>query len=75
MTNDLVIDPFAGSNTSGAVAERLGRRWKSIEIDHAYLDASRSRFEGLQSQLPVPCRRLDETRNRLKGDRGKAAVA
>ncbi|MEX0714574.1 MAG: site-specific DNA-methyltransferase, partial [Pirellulales bacterium] len=24
---DLVLDPFAGSNTTGAVAEKLGRRW------------------------------------------------
>ena len=31
--NDLVLDPFGGSNTTGSVAERLNRRWISIE-DH-----------------------------------------
>jgi site-specific DNA-methyltransferase (cytosine-N4-specific) len=41
---DLVLDPFAGSNTTGAVAERLGRRWIAIEIVEAYLEASRFRF-------------------------------
>jgi len=41
---DLVLDPFAGSNTTGAVAERLGRRWTSFELDRSYVDASRGRF-------------------------------
>lgn len=30
---DLVIDPFAGSNTTGATAEAYGRRWISIEAE------------------------------------------
>ncbi len=29
--NDIVMDPFAGSNSTGAVAERLNRRWLGIE--------------------------------------------
>ena len=41
---DLVLDPFAGSNTTGAVAEALGRRWIAYEEVEAYLDASRFRF-------------------------------
>jgi site-specific DNA-methyltransferase (cytosine-N4-specific) len=41
---DLVLDPFAGSNTTGAVAERLGRNWIGIERDREYAEASRSRF-------------------------------
>ncbi|HWR35880.1 MAG TPA: site-specific DNA-methyltransferase [Clostridia bacterium] len=49
--NDLVIDPFAGSNTTGAVAEMLGRRWKSVEIKQDYIDASRVRFDFLQPHL------------------------
>ena len=42
---DLVLDPFAGSNTTGAVAERLGRRWLSVEADAEYAAASQVRFE------------------------------
>jgi site-specific DNA-methyltransferase (adenine-specific) len=41
---DLVLDPFAGSNTTGAVAERLGRRWIGIEREPEYARASRARF-------------------------------
>lgn len=41
---DLVVDIFAGSNTTGQVAERLGRRWKAFELDRAYLAASSFRF-------------------------------
>ena len=42
--NDLVLDPFAGSNTTGAVAERLGRRWIACEANWAYGSSSISRF-------------------------------
>jgi site-specific DNA-methyltransferase (cytosine-N4-specific) len=41
---DLVLDPFAGSNTTGAAAEQLGRRWLSIEASEEYLEGSRGRF-------------------------------
>jgi site-specific DNA-methyltransferase (cytosine-N4-specific) len=40
----LVLDPFAGSNMTGQVAESLGRRWLSIEIDPDYVEGSRFRF-------------------------------
>lgn len=41
---DVVLDPFAGSNTTGAVAEKLQRRWIAIELLEEYLDASKFRF-------------------------------
>ncbi len=44
---DLVVDPFAGSNTTGAVAEGLGRRWMAFESNRKYLEASKVRF-GIQ---------------------------
>ena len=40
----LVLDPFAGSNTTGQVAERLERKWCSIELDADYVAGSRLRF-------------------------------
>lgn len=42
--NDIVLDCFSGSNTTGAVAEKLGRRWVSIELDRIYYDGSKYRF-------------------------------
>ena len=43
--NDLVLDPFSGSNTTGYVAEKLKRKWISIEIDEDYAYNSAIRFE------------------------------
>ncbi len=43
---DLVVDPFAGSNMTGAVSEDLGRRWLCFEIREDYVDSSRVRFNG-----------------------------
>jgi len=40
----LVLDPFAGANTTGVVAESLKRRWFSIEPVHDYVVGSRARF-------------------------------
>jgi DNA modification methylase len=48
--NNLVLDPFAGSNTTGAVAERLGRYWIASEAVEEYLKASAFRFEGSQDE-------------------------
>lgn len=42
---DLVLDPFAGSNTTGAVAEQLGRRWLAVEKDRTYAKDSQLRFQ------------------------------
>jgi DNA modification methylase len=41
---DKVLDPFSGSNTTGAVAESLGRSWVSIEQDIEYILGSRGWF-------------------------------
>lgn len=43
-SNDLVVDIFAGSNTTGAACEKLGRRWKSFELQEEYVWASSFRF-------------------------------
>lgn len=42
---DLVLDPFAGSNTTGYVAELAGRRWAAIELKEEYAAQARIRFE------------------------------
>ena len=39
LTGRTTLDPFAGSNTTGAVAERLGRRWIGIEREPEYARA------------------------------------
>ena len=42
---DVVLDPFAGSNTTGAVAERLGRKWIAVEKSRTYAKDSELRFQ------------------------------
>jgi len=41
---DLVLDPFAGSNTTGYCAERLNRKWMSIDVNKEYARQSVYRF-------------------------------
>ena len=43
---DLVVDPFAGSNVTGEVCERLNRKWIAVDIGEEYLKASQFRFNG-----------------------------
>jgi DNA modification methylase len=42
---DLVLDPFAGSNVTGAAAEELDRKWISIEANREYANGSVGRFQ------------------------------
>jgi site-specific DNA-methyltransferase (cytosine-N4-specific) len=42
--DDLVLDPFGGSNTTGRAAENLGRQWVVVEKDSDYVKGSRGRF-------------------------------
>jgi site-specific DNA-methyltransferase (cytosine-N4-specific) len=51
--NDIVLDPFTGSNTTGYAAEILKRRWIAFELDESYLAASKYRFEAANRDQPV----------------------
>lgn len=42
---DIVLDPFAGSNTTGAVAEFLQRRWLAFDEIEEYVAGSKFRFD------------------------------
>ncbi len=52
LEGDLVLDPFAGSNTTGIVAERLRRRWLAMETNEDYLRASTARFNAAEHLDP-----------------------
>jgi hypothetical protein len=41
---DLVVDIFAGSNVTGAVAEEVGRPWLAFEMREDFLEGSKYRF-------------------------------
>lgn len=59
--NDLILDPFAGSNTTGYCAEKLKRRWISIEANADYAFDSIIRFEdpGFDPKLQILASRGD----------------
>lgn len=44
---DIVLDPFFGSGTTGAVAKRLGRHYVGIEREQKYIDGARARIDAV----------------------------
>lgn len=50
---DTVLDPFAGSGTTGVASMNSGRKFILIEKDTIYCDIIRSRIMGTQSLLPL----------------------
>ncbi|PSJ62488.1 site-specific DNA-methyltransferase [Kumtagia ephedrae] len=65
---DVVLDPFFGSGTTGAVAKRLGRHFVGIEREQAYIDAARERIDAV---VPLPSVDL----SLLTGKRAEPRVA
>jgi len=53
--DDLVLDPFCGTGTTGAVAKRLGRRFVGIEREEIYRDAAERRIASVE---PLPAASL-----------------
>jgi len=45
---DVILDPFFGSGTTGAVAKRLGRRFIGIEREKTYADVARARIAEIE---------------------------
>ena len=63
---DVVLDPFFGSGTTGAVAKRLHRNWIGIEREAKYIRAAKKRIESIQ---PPP---FDERAFQVEGGRRSA---
>lgn len=64
---DVVLDPFFGTGTTGAVAKRLGRRWIGIEREQRYIDAATKRLAAI---VPLD----EESREVTKGKRAEPRV-
>ena len=45
--NDLILDPFSGSGTTGIAAKRLNRNYVGIDKEKEYLDISIKRYEDI----------------------------
>lgn len=46
---DVVLDPFFGTGTTGAVAKKLGRHWIGIERDRKYIRVAQKRIDAVQA--------------------------
>lgn len=51
---DVVLDPFFGTGTTGAVAKKLGRHWIGLEREDNYIKAAQKRIEAVE-----PCAEED----------------
>ena len=51
---DVILDPFFGTGTTGAVAHRLGRRWIGIERDPRYVQVARARLASIAAEAVPP---------------------
>jgi len=63
---DLVVDPFFGSGTTGAVAKYLGRDFIGMDADAGYVDAARQRIEAVE---PVPADAVEVTKSARQNPR------
>ncbi len=46
---DVVLDPFFGTGTTGAVAKKLGRRWIGLEREDAYIKGAQKRIDAVEA--------------------------
>jgi len=63
---DVILDPFFGSGTTGAVAKKLGRKYIGIERDKKYIKVAEKRISAV---MPSPAGALE-----MSGNRNKARV-
>jgi modification methylase len=59
---DVVLDPFFGTGTTGAVAKRLGRHWIGIERDPDYAAAAQERIDQVSTLPPLALETLRSKR-------------
>jgi modification methylase len=62
---DVVLDPFFGSGTTGAVAKKLGRNFIGIERDKKYVKIAQKRIDAIAA-APAEALTLPERRNQVR---------
>lgn len=50
-TNDLILDPFAGSGTTCVASKMLGRRYIGIELNPDYVKIAQQRLDAVMPDL------------------------
>ena len=62
---DVILDPFFGSGTTGAVAKKLGRNYIGIERDKKYVKIAQKRIDAVEKS-PLAALTLPEKRNQVR---------
>lgn len=62
---DVILDPFFGSGTTGAVAKKLGRNFIGIERDKKYVKVAQKRIDAVEPS-PAEALTLPEKRNQAR---------
>lgn len=62
--DDIILDPFGGSNTTGAAAEKLNRYWVAVEPTPHYIEGSLGRFN--QDRIQIFNKDLLHTRDEIE---------
>ena len=73
---DIVLDPFAGSGTTLAVAKKLGRQWIGCELSEQYVRAATERMEaiGIDDPLDGPADPIASAPSTSNGRRLKSVI-
>lgn len=65
-TGDVVLDPFFGTGTTGAVAKQLGRHYIGIERDKKYVEAAKKRIDRIQTCLDPEVLQVTNKREEMR---------
>jgi modification methylase len=63
---DIVLDPFFGTGTTGAVAKKLGRHWIGIEAEPGYISIAQNRIDSIVPDIEHKTSIYDKQSNRRK---------
>ena len=69
--NALVLDPFAGSSTTGIAANLIGRKFVGVDSTKAFLELSKRRRIEYEKDYDVWCRRIPDLTRLRDSDKGK----
>jgi site-specific DNA-methyltransferase (cytosine-N4-specific) len=70
---DLVFDPFAGSNSTGAIAHESERKWVSIEPRDDYVEASKGRFAKYRNEAGLNLTDQEDQTDQMELYRSRSA--